>query len=67
MNEGAAVTDAAHLLPANSASPARLTVEHKQNLDLMPEDVEWRFVEERPDDWSPFSDRFPQADWMEWR
>lgn len=34
--------------------------------DVRPDDLEWRFVEERPDDWSPFSDRFPKAAWMEW-
>ena len=28
--------------------------------------LEWRFVEERPDDWNPFSDRFPRADWVQW-
>jgi hypothetical protein len=29
--------------------------------------LEWRFCEERPEDWSPFgSDRFPQAAWMQW-
>lgn len=34
--------------------------------DERPEDLEWRFVEERPDDWSPFSGRFPRAAWMQW-
>lgn len=28
--------------------------------------LEWRFCERRPDDWSPFSDRFPRASWMRW-
>jgi hypothetical protein len=28
--------------------------------------LEWRFVNERPDEWSPFCDRFPRADWMVW-
>ncbi len=32
--------------------------------DVRPDDVEWRFVSERPADWSPFCDRFPKADWM---
>lgn len=27
---------------------------------------EWRFIEVRPDDWSPFNGRFPKADWMDW-
>lgn len=28
--------------------------------------LEWRFVEERPTNWSPFCDRFQKADWMKW-
>lgn len=28
--------------------------------------IEWSFVSERPDDWQPFTERFPRADWMEW-
>lgn len=31
-----------------------------------PGGVEWRFVEPRADDWSPFSGRFGRADWMVW-
>lgn len=31
-----------------------------------PDDLEWRFVEERPDDWSPYCDRFRAAPWMKW-
>lgn len=38
-----------------------------RSYDVIPDDVEWRFVEERPDDWTPFSDRFQKADWMQWR
>lgn len=26
----------------------------------------WRFVEAKPDDWEPFCDRFPRAEWMRW-
>ena len=28
--------------------------------------VEWRFAHPRPVDWSPFGDRFPRVDWMQW-
>lgn len=28
--------------------------------------AEWRFIEERPTDWKPFSERFPRAPWMRW-
>lgn len=31
-----------------------------------PVDLEWRFVEHRPDSWSPFNDRFPRKSWMRW-
>lgn len=31
-----------------------------------PHDLEWRFVNERPDDWSPFCDRFKPRKWMQW-
>jgi hypothetical protein len=34
--------------------------------DQRPEAIEWRFVNERPSSWSPFSERFPRADWMQW-
>lgn len=29
-------------------------------------DIEWRFINQRADDWEPFTDRFPRADWMKW-
>lgn len=28
--------------------------------------LEWSFVDERAEDWSPFTDRFPRKDWMVW-
>lgn len=31
-----------------------------------PKDIEWRFVIEQNQGWSPFCDRFPRADWMKW-
>lgn len=31
-----------------------------------PMDPEWRFIEERENNWSPFSGRFPRGDWMQW-
>lgn len=34
--------------------------------DDPPAKIRWRYVTERPDDWSPFNDRFPRDDWMEW-
>lgn len=34
--------------------------------DDRPTVVEWRFVDPRPADWSPFNGRTPPADWMDW-
>jgi len=34
--------------------------------DDQPAAVAERFVEDVPDDWSPFSGRWPKADWMAW-
>lgn len=34
--------------------------------DRRPADLEWRFCEARPVEWSPFSSRFRRADWMKW-
>ena len=34
--------------------------------DAKPTELEWRFCEERPEGWTPFTDRFPKADWMKW-
>jgi hypothetical protein len=34
--------------------------------DNPPFSIEWRFVDEKADDWSPFCDRFPRARWMAW-
>jgi hypothetical protein len=37
-----------------------------QSYDKPPVWLDWRFVNERADDWAPFCDRFPQASWMKW-
>lgn len=34
--------------------------------DDCPPPIEWRFVEEREKDWSPFNGRFRKSDWMKW-
>jgi hypothetical protein len=49
---------------ATDADAARIMV--FESYDKPPFKIDWRFVEERPDDWSPFSDRFPRAEWMKW-
>lgn len=37
-----------------------------KSFDTPPSAIVWRFVETRKDDWSPFSGRWPQAEWMLW-
>lgn len=34
--------------------------------DECPDSIQFRFIERRPDDWSPFGERFPQLPWMQW-
>lgn len=34
--------------------------------DQYPDDLVFRFVEPRDDDWTPFNGRFPRAEWMRW-
>lgn len=29
-----------------------------------PDDLDWRFVVELADNWTPYNSRFPQAEWM---
>ncbi|WP_299079166.1 hypothetical protein [uncultured Paraglaciecola sp.] len=29
-------------------------------------EIDFRFILIQPDDWNPFTKRFPRADWMEW-
>ena len=44
-----------------------MTPEHAQvELERAFKVDEWRFVEPRAADWSPFSRRFLRADWMKW-
>jgi len=51
-------------VPAPDEQAARLFV--RRSYDNPPDDLDWRFVEERPDDWSPFNSRFEEAKWMIW-
>lgn len=37
-----------------------------QSYDQPPNDLEWRFCDQKPTDWVPFSERFPQDGWMVW-
>ncbi len=51
---------------AEDEQSAKEKVLRSYDVYLPADAVTWRFVEERPDDWSPFGDRFPKADWMQW-
>jgi len=39
-----------------------------KSFDSVPpmDNFKWRFVDEKPENWSPFSDRFPRDQWMSW-
>jgi hypothetical protein len=50
---------------AESADHAMIIIENAHD-EPRPLPLEWRFVSTRAPDWSPFSDRFPRADWMKW-
>ena len=34
--------------------------------DDPPNDLNWKFCQEKEKDWNPFSDRFPCEEWMKW-
>lgn len=34
--------------------------------DNRPRAIQWRFANECPEGWSPFTDRFPRRKWMKW-
>lgn len=38
----------------------------RASYDTQPDGIDWRFCEEQTRDWSPFCDRFPRRDWMQW-
>ena len=51
-------------IPADSEDDAKLQVEMAYDAPL--KEIEWRFCKIQAEDWGPFSDRFPKADWMKW-
>lgn len=48
--------------PSGEAAMKKIKTAHTRGATM----IEWSFVNLRPDDWSPFGDRFPRADWMVW-
>ena len=34
--------------------------------DARPRKLEFRFIEPKPPEWSPFTKRFPREHWMQW-
>lgn len=38
----------------------------RRSFDRTPEHMQWRFIEERPADWAPYTSRFTKAEWMVW-
>lgn len=62
VSDGAPTVCAA--VKAQSEEEAKLVV--LKSYDKTPLEIEWRFCNERPADWSPFNARFPRGKWMEW-
>lgn len=60
--DGAATICAAVI--AASAEAAKEVI--LATFDERPSDLEWRFIDERSGDWSPFCSRFARGDWMQW-
>jgi len=49
---------------AQHEAGAKCAVFHAYDKEVT--EIEWRFCNERADDWSPYCERFPKADWMVW-
>lgn len=50
---------------ADNRDAARELVRNSYDAPI-PSELEWRFVEERPEDWVPYTIRFARAAWMRW-
>lgn len=51
---------------AKDEEHARAIVRASYDDKTKAEGLQWRFCEERPVDWSPFTSRFRRAYWMQW-
>lgn len=60
-DEGHAYTICAAVMAKDEEAAKRVILDA---FDAEPGELTWRFAKER--DGSPFSDRFPRADWMRW-
>lgn len=49
---------------ADNESEAKETIKNAHDSGFEPD--EWRFINNRSDEWSPFSDRFQKREWMKW-
>jgi len=68
-NEGNFAYTICSAVKAENEDQARLKIIMSFDADQMnwaSTSIEWRFVTEQPDDWSPYCDRFQKADWMQW-
>lgn len=65
---GLRVSDDAQTICAAIVAASEIDAKQKikNSYDNPPENLEFRFCEERSSDWSPFSGRFKRADWMIW-
>ncbi len=59
--EGQPMICAAVLAENEFQAKNKIKTAHDKKVEL-----EWKFCEEKEDDWSPFSEQFPQKGWMTW-
>lgn len=48
---------------AESESAAKAIIDGCHDRDV---DISFRLILEQPSDWTPFCERFPRRDWMQW-
>lgn len=63
MSDGAKTICAAIRVPDEDTAKQLIILVHDEP---RPDELEWRFISEKDDNWTPFCDRFQRADWMEW-
>ncbi len=62
---GTSIICAAVIAPTADDARALIMSAH-DDPQSAPQDADWRFIDSRAADFSPFGSRFPRADWMRW-
>ena len=61
--DGKAETICAAVRAENQAAAEEIIL---SSFDKRPQNLAWRFCDEKPEGWAPFTDRFERGDWMRW-